>query len=285
MSDTYSPPDLHGKTALVTGASRGVGRGIAEVLGQAGATVYVTGRSTARRPGIENLPGTVEETAELVTAAGGKGIPVICDHTNDNDVDHLFAQIRHGDNKIDLLVNNVWGGYELHDETFNAPFWDQTLDRWDGMFNAGLRAHFTASHFAAPLMIAKGSGLIINISAGDNGKFLHTTMYDTAKAAVDRLAFGMAQELKKFNIAALSLYPGWVKTERVMKALEGASEEELSAAHSPQYVGRAVAALAADKHIMRKSGKILTVGELAKAYQFTDIDGRYIPPYHIPDYA
>lgn len=285
MNDSYSAPDLQGKTALVTGASRGVGRGIAEVLGQAGATVYVTGRSTSQQPGIENLPGTVQETADLVTAAGGTGIPIICDHTNDQEVDHLFAQIRHADNKIDLLVNNVWGGYELHDDSFGEPFWEQTMARWEGMFVAGLRAHFTASRLAAPLMIAKGSGLIINISAGDHGKFLHTTMYDTAKAAVDRLAFGMAQELRKYNIAALSLHPGWVRTERVLKAMEEAPEDELSAAHSPQYVGRAIAALAAEKNIMEKSGKTLSVGEIAKAYQFTDIDGRYIPPFQIPDFA
>lgn len=285
MSNSYSPPNLHGKTALVTGASRGVGRGIAEVLGQAGATVFVTGRSTTKRPGIENLPGTVEETAELVTQAGGKGIPVICDHTNDKEVDHLFAQIRHEDNKIDILVNNVWGGYELHDETFEDPFWEQNLARWDGMFVAGLRAHFTASQLAAPLMIAKGSGLIINISSGDQGKFLQTTMYDTAKAAIDRLAFGMAQELRKYKIAVLSIHPGWVRTERVLKAMEGASQEELAASHSPQYVGRAIAALAADSQIMDKSGKTLRVGEIAKAYEFTDVDGRYIPPFRIPDYA
>jgi NAD(P)-dependent dehydrogenase (short-subunit alcohol dehydrogenase family) len=285
MSDSYSPPNLHGKTALVTGASRGVGRGIAEVLGQAGATVFVTGRSTTKRPDRENLPGTVEETAELVTQAGGKGIPVICDHTNDKDIDHLFAQIRHEDNKIDILVNNVWGGYELHNETFEDPFWEQNLARWDGMFVAGLRAHFTASQLAAPLMIAKGSGLIINISSGDQGKFLQTTMYDTAKVAIDRLAFGMAQELRKYGIAALSLHPGWVRTERVLKAMEGASQEELASSHSPQYVGRAIAALATDPNIIEKSGKALQVGEVAKSFNFTDIDGRYIPPFRIPDYA
>ncbi len=284
MSNSYIPPNLQGKVALVTGASRGVGRGIAIVLGQAGATVYVTGRSREGRPNSDELPGTLEETAALVSQAGGEGIAVLCDHTKDEQVDHLFAEIRHNHNRIDILVNNVWGGYEHHDDTFSEPFWEQDLSRWDGMFTAGLRAHYNASRLAAPLMIAKGAGLIINISAGDQGKFLHTSMYDTAKAAVDRLAYGMALELYQHKIAALAIHPGWVRTERVMQAMKDAPKEELSGTHSPQYVGRAIAALAADKDILKKSGKCLSVGSLAKAYGFTDIDGRYIPPFQIPDF-
>lgn len=275
---------LSGKIALVTGASRGVGRGIAIVLGENGATVYVSGRSTRRQGSPENLPGDIEETARLVTEAGGTGIAVRCDHKKDEEVEKLFQQITKDYQRLDLLVNNVWGGYENYDKTFSAPFWEQPLFRWEGMYTAGLRAHFTASRLAAPLMIAQKSGLIINISAGDRGKFLHNTMYDTAKCAVDRLAFGMAKELRKHRVAAIPLYPGFVRTERVLQAVEGDKNFDISQTHSPEYVGRAVAALAADPQIMEKSGQTFAVGDLAKEYGFTDIDGRLVEAFRIPDY-
>jgi len=275
---------LKDKITIVTGASRGIGKGIAEVLGENGATVFVTGRSTKEEETTENLPGTIEETARLVTDAGGKGIPVRCDHTHDHDVEELFRKIKEDYNRLDLLVNNVWGGYEYYDETFDAPFWEQPLYRWQGMFTAGLRAHFTASRLAASLMTTQKTGLIINISAGDEGKYLHSVMYDTAKAAIDRMAFGMAKELRKFNVAALSLYPGFTRTERVMEALEHAQDFDFNNTESPHYTGRAVAALATDSDIMNKSGKILTVGGLAKEYGFTDTDGRQPGAIKIPEY-
>lgn len=275
---------LTNKIALVTGASRGVGRGIAQVLGENGVTVYVSGRSTRRKGNPENLPGSIEETAQLVTEAGGTGIAMHCDHKRDEEVEELFQQIMKNHQRLDLLVNNVWGGYENYDETFSAPFWEQPLFRWEGMYTAGLRAHFIASRLAAPLMIAQKSGLIINISAGDRGKFLHNTMYDTAKCAVDRLAFGMAKELRKHQVAAISLYPGFVRTERVLQAVKGDQNFDINQTHSPQYVGRAVVALAADSQIIEKSGQTFAVGDLAKEYGFTDIDGRLIEAFRIPDY-
>lgn len=283
-SDNYITPDLKNRVALVTGASRGIGKGIAKVLGQAGATVYVTGRTKKEAEQKEGLPGTIEDTAILVNKAGGTGIAVYCNHTNDGDVEKLFKRIRFNSRKLDLLVNNIWGGYENHDETFNSPFWEQPLRRWNGMFNAGVRAHFTASRLAARIMIRKKSGLIINISAGDQGKFLHSTMYDTAKNAMDRMALGMALELRKYNVAALAIHPGFTRTERVMKALESSKSFDINTTHSVEYVGRAVVALAADPAVMNKSGGVYAAGDLAHEYGFTDVDGRHVEAFHIPDF-
>ncbi|MCB1155223.1 SDR family NAD(P)-dependent oxidoreductase, partial [bacterium] len=199
--------------ALVTGASRGVGRGIAESLGEAGATVYVTGRSGDGVRSLENLPGTIEETAERVNELGGHGIPVRCDHTDDDQVEALFMRIRDEAGRLDLLVNNVWGGYEGYGSAaFDAPFWVQPMWRWRGMVDAGLRAHFTASRMAAPMMIERKSGLIVNISSGDREHhYLGNAMYDTVKAGVDRMAFAMAQDLRAYNVAVVAVYPGFVR--------------------------------------------------------------------------
>lgn len=266
---------LTGTIALVTGASRGVGKGIAEALGEAGATVYVTGRSTRRKPTTEGLPGTIEDTADLVDGAGGRGIPVLCDHTIDAEVRELFTRIEKESGRLDLLVNNVWGGYEGHNlEEFQAPFWKQPLRYWQGMYDAGVRAHYTASRFAAPMMIREQKGLMIFISAGYQGVYLRNLLYDVSKSAIDRMAFGIAQELMAYNVAALSLYPGFVRTERVVKAFTDAGQTDLSMTHFPQYTGRAVAALAADREIMKKTGQILLTGDLAREYGFFDLDGR-----------
>jgi NAD(P)-dependent dehydrogenase (short-subunit alcohol dehydrogenase family) len=272
---------LAGKIALVTGASRGVGKGIAHELGIAGATVLVTGRSTKASLTDADKPGTIEDTANLVTAAGGKGIAFPCDHTDDNQVKALFDFIRAKYGRLDILVNNVWGGYEEHEGSiFSKPFWEQDLKYWDRMFVSGLRAHFTASYYAAPLMLAQQSGLIINISIGVEDKYLGNVMYDTCKKAEDRLAFAMAQELKEYQVAALSVYPGHTRTERVEQILTRNNNlEELATTHSPRYVGRAVVALATDRHLLQKTGKALATGDLAKEYNFTDIDGRYIPAF------
>jgi len=284
LSDHYTSPQLKNKVFLVTGASRGIGKGIAKVLGQTRAIVYITGRSKKGVKQAEGLPGNIVEAAELINKMGGKGIPIYCDHTNDNDVKKLFSRIRKDSGRLDLLVNNVWGGYEGHDSTFNSPFWKQPMRRWHGMFEAGVRAHFTASRFAAEIMIRQKSGLIINISAGDSGKFLHSTMYDTAKTAIDRLALGMAFELRKYNVTVLSLHPGFSRTERVLRSVGDNKEFDFSVTHSVEYVGRAIAALVSDKDIMVKSGGALSVGDLAHEYGFTDIDGRYVEAFQIPDY-
>src|SRR5919198_132010 len=213
---------LSGRIAIVTGASRGVGRGIALALGAAGATVYVTGRSRAGST-TENLPGSVEETASAVSARGGHGIAVHCDHTADAEVEALFARVRAEGGRLDLLVNNAWGGYERHDwRTFTAPFWEQPLRHWDGMFTAGVRAHLVASRLAVPLMLAAGRGLIVHTTAWDRDHYLGNLFYDVAKAAVNRMAYGMARELRPHRIAVVALAPGFVGTERVLAAFAAA---------------------------------------------------------------
>jgi len=269
--------NLKGKVALVTGASRGVGKGVALGLGEAGAVVYVTGRTTM--PGSGRLPGSIGETAEEVTQLGGKGIAIACDHRDDEQVEAVFRQIQAEQGQIDILVNNVWGGYENMVEngeyTWERPFWQQPLWRWDAMFAAGVRAHFTASRLAASIMVAQRSGLIINISYWAGQKHMGNTLYGVAKAADDRLAADMAYDLREHNVAAVVLYPGLVRTEGVMAA---AQYFDLSNSESPQFIGRAVAALAADPGVMRKSGQVLVAAALALEYGFTDIDGKQPRP-------
>lgn len=279
---------LEGKIALVTGASRGAGRGIAGELGAAGATVYVTGRSRPDQPSPAGLPGSVDQTAGEVTAAGGTGIPAPCDHRDDWQVEALFERIERESGGLDLLVNNVWGGYEAYDaEGFTRPFWEQPLSRWDQMFNSGARAHFTASRLAARGMVRRRSGLIINTTFYDRGSYLGCLPYDVAKAAINRMAQGMAFELRPYGVAALALSPGWMRTEGVLHYHDSTEEHwreqpELQTTESPRYIGRAVVALASDRDVQRHSGSALTVGELAAEYGFTDIDGRVIPPFRIP---
>jgi len=273
--------ELKSRVAVVTGASRGVGRGIALALGEAGATVYVTGRSVKGQPSTENLPSTIDETAGEVTARGGVGIPVRCDHTADAEVEALFARVREEQGMLDLLVNNVWGGYEGLDlATFGAPFWEQPLRHWERMFGAGVRAHFVAGRLAVPLMLPHKRGLIINTTFWDRDRYLGNLFYDVAKATVNRMAFGMAHELRGHRIAVVALSPGFVRSERVMAA-HAARPFDLGVTESPEYIGRAVVALAADPGVMEKSGKILTVGDVAREYGFTDIDGRKIPPFKL----
>jgi NAD(P)-dependent dehydrogenase (short-subunit alcohol dehydrogenase family) len=287
MSASAETRTLRGKVTVVTGASRGAGRGIAVTLGAAGATVYVTGRSVKGQATTENLPGTIEETAETVTMHGGIGIPVLCDHTVDSDVEELFGRVQREQGRMDLLVNNAWGGYEHYDhQKFSAPFYEQPLRNWEGMFTAGVRAALIASRCAALLMLPGTQGLIINITAWDRDKFLVNVFYDVAKAAINRMTYGMARELKPHNIAAIALAPGFMRTERVTRAFEAAGNKDyLNFTESPEYVGRAVVALAADQNIMDKSGRVLAVGDVADEYGFTDIDGRRIPAFRIPDQA
>lgn len=269
--------DIAGKITLVTGASRGIGRGIAQELGAAGATVYVSGRSVRDDETTEQLGGNIHSAAKLVTESGGTGIAVRCDHTNDSEVEGLFERIRNERGRLDILVNNVWGGYEQYgDGDFSAPFWKQPMSRWSLMFDAGARAHYVASCLAAPLMLSQTNGLVINISAGDNGKYRGWVMYDTAKEAVDRMAFALSQELREHGIAALALHPGLTRTERVERF---ASADELATSESPRYAGRAVVALAADPDIMRRSGGVYKTGQLAREYGFTDVDGSQPPPF------
>lgn len=266
---------LRDKIALVTGASRGVGKGVALGLAEAGATIYITGRTVGERSGVGGLPGTIHQTVEEVNQRGGHGIAVRCDHGDDGEVRALFARITADHGRLDILVNNVWGGYEhfWDGAAFwtEKGFWTMPLSRWEAMFQAGVRAHYLCSALAAPLMIQERSGLIVNISFFAAQKDDSGVIYGVAKAADDRMAACMAHDLREHNVAAISLYPGLVRTESVLRAAE---HFDLSNSESPQFVGRAVAALAADPDIMRKSGQVLVAAELAVEYGFVDIDGR-----------
>ena len=260
---------LDGRTAVVTGASRGVGKGIAEVLAQAGATVYATGR-------------TID--TEKVPDGNGRVVAVRCDHTRDSEVESLFARLREECPGLDILVNNVWGGYENMVEdgvfTWPLPFWKQPLWRWDAMFRAGVRAHYVASALAARTMVEQRRGLIVNISFWSAQKHVGNVLYGAAKAATDKLTFDMAEELEEFGVAVVSLYPGLVKTEKVM---ESAAFLDLSNAESPQFVGRTVAELAADRSVLDRSGQVLVAAALAEEYGFADIDGKRPRPLTLED--
>jgi NAD(P)-dependent dehydrogenase (short-subunit alcohol dehydrogenase family) len=273
---------LSDKIAVVTGASRGAGRAIAAVLGEAGATVYVTGRTARGTPAVDNLPGTIEDTADEVTARNGRGIAVRCDHTVDSEVEALFARIDTESGRLDLLVNNVWAGYEgLPTGLPQRPFWEQPRFLWDTMFTAGVRAHIVASQFAMPLIIRQPGGLIVSTIAWAYDDYLRNIFYDVSKAAIVRMIHGMAHELRPHNIATVALAPGFMRTERVMAA-HAAHPFDLNITESPEYLGRAVRALAEDPNVIRHSGNVLTVGDLAREYGFTDIDGRQPAAFRMP---
>jgi len=284
-SASWNPPDLRGTVAIVTGASRGAGRAIAAVLGETGATVYVTGRSVRGAATTEGLPGTIEDTAEEVGRRGGVGVPVRCDHTVDEDVERLVARVRREHWHLDVLVNNAWGGYEAHDlATFNAPFWAQPRTRWEAMFTAGVRAHLVMSQVATPLLLGRSErgrpGLVASTIAWAFGRPLGNLFYDVAKAALVRMAYVMAEELRPHRVAAVAIAPGFMRTERVLAA-HAAKPFDLSVTESPEYLGRALAALAGDPELMRRSGQVLTAGDLARAYGFTDVDGRQPAAFRI----
>ncbi|WP_019585032.1 SDR family NAD(P)-dependent oxidoreductase [Deinococcus apachensis] len=274
---------LQGKVALVTGASRGVGRGVALGLGEAGATVYVTGRTLGgRHPDMPFLAGSLEETAADVTALGGQGVAVRCDHRDDAQTRAVIERIAADRGRLDVLVNNVWGGYEglhLWDERgqkWGAPFWEQPLSLWDGMFGAGVRAHYVTTALAAPLLIG-ARGLVVNISffAGQRHRGLENVPYFLAKNADDRMAQAFANHFRPHGVSAVSLYPGLVRTEGVLLAPEGTFD--FTNSESPQFLGRAVAHLAADPEVLSRSGQTLVAAELALEYGFTDIDGKQPP--------
>lgn len=253
--------NLQGRVALVTGGSRGVGLGVAIGLAEAGATVYVTGRAV--------------EEAQLSQGC----IAIRCDHTKDEEVDAVFARIALEESRLDILVNNVWGGYENMVEngefTWGLPFWKQPLKRWDSMFAAGVRASYVASCHAARVMVEARGGLIVNISFWAAQKYVANVAYGVAKAATDKMTADMSHELREHDVAVVSLYPGLVRTEKVMEA---AAYLDLSNSESPQFIGRAVAAMAADPEIMSRSGQVVVAAALAQQYGFTDIDGKQPAP-------
>ena len=264
--------------AVVTGASRGGGKGIALVLGEEGATVYVTGRSVRGEGSTLDRPGTIDETAEEVTARGGVGIPVRCDHTVDAEVEALFARVGEEQDRLDILVNNAWGGYELSPDPA-LSFWEIEPRHWDLMFNAGVRAQMTASRFAVPLLLAGEPGLIVNTTWVLDRPHGHC-FYEVAKTASHKLTATMAADLRAHGVAVVGLSPGWMRLDRMNLPPERAAMTE-----SPEFVGRAAAALAADPNVAAKSGQVLTVVELAREYGFTDVDGSVMSPFWIEHYG
>lgn len=268
---------LRDRVVVVTGASRGAGKGIALALGSTGATVYVTGRT--RNEGDAPLPGTVQATAEAVTAAGGKGIPVHCDHGDDDIVRRLFEQVADEQGRLDILVNNATS---LHDAlTDTGPFWEKPLAITD-LWEVGMRSHYTAAWYAAPLLLANGEGLVVNTSSFGGRIYMHGPAYGAGKAAVDKMAHDMAIDFRPYNVAVVSIWMGLLLTERTRRVFEAEPQKyaDLAAtAETPEFTGRVIDALARDPGLMDKSGRVLIGAELGQEYGLTDINGK-IPASH-----
>lgn len=263
------------QVVFVTGASRGVGRGIACAFGEAGATVYVGGRTVVEGAAPSGLPGTITETARLVSDAGGTGIPLRLDVGDDAQIEAAFARIEAEHGRLDVLVNSAWGGYERFTDgtDFNpGPFWEQPLGLWDSMHRTGLRAHYVASSCAAPIMLRRGRGLIVTLSSFAGQVFVPPVPYGVSHAAIDRLAADMAVDLRQYGVASVALYPGLVLTESVLANLQYFEHE--TNRETPLFVGRAVAALAADPDVLRLTGLPLVAAEVAAAYGVRDEHGQ-----------
>src|SRR5215213_7561125 len=275
---------LEGRVALVSGATRGGGRGIAVALGEAGATVYATGRSTRERRSEIDRAETIEETAELVTAAGGEGIAVAVDHLDPGQVAALVERIDSDHGRLDVLVNDIWGAEHLFE--WNKPVWEHDLDRGLRLLRLALDTHLITSHHALPLLVRDPAGLVVEVTDGtaeyNADHYRVSTFYDLAKTSVIRLAWGLAQELGSRHGTAVALTPGWMRSEAMLEH-HGVGESNWRQAtersphfcisESPRYVGRAVAALAGDADAARWNGQSLSSGRLAREYGFTDVDG------------
>jgi NAD(P)-dependent dehydrogenase (short-subunit alcohol dehydrogenase family) len=272
------PKKLGGKVAVVTGASRGIGKGIALALAGQGATVYVTGRTVT--PGACALPGTVGETAAECDARGGNGIAVQVDHADDEQVAALFEQVRREQGRLDILVNNAFSLPE--DLTDPNPFWEKPLSNWE-MVDVGVRSNFVAAWHAAKIMVPQQSGLIVAISGYVGVSYTYGVVFGTCKSAVDRMARDMAIELKPHNVASISMWQGLTFTERAQRnlatipGLKGRAATRPEDGCSPEFPGRVIAALASDAEVMKRSGGTFITAELAQEYGITDIDGRVIP--------
>jgi NAD(P)-dependent dehydrogenase (short-subunit alcohol dehydrogenase family) len=290
---------LSGKIALVAGATRGAGRGIAVALGEAGATVYCTGRSSRKRargkPPTPGRPETIEETAALVTAAGGRGIAVRVDHTEPAEVRNLVARIKRRHKGLDILVNDVWGGDALTE--FGKPFWKVNLANGLRMLKQAIHSHIITSHYAVPLMFGSRAPIIFEITDGDAFYYRGNIFYDLVKISVIRLAFAMARELRKRNIVSVALTPGFLRSEAVLDHFgvreanwkdagrkksknspvnskdQNDSADDFMVSESPRFIGRAVVALATDPRVKNKSGRVFSSWALAREYRFTDLDG------------
>ncbi|MEL4898566.1 SDR family NAD(P)-dependent oxidoreductase [Crocosphaera sp. Alani8] len=271
--------NLKGKVALVTGATRGIGKGIAIGLGEAGATVYITGRTLTSS---DNLPGTLLETQNAVNEAGGNCIAVQVDHSEDEQVRLLFERIKNEQNgQLDILVNNVFSGVKAISNAYGEPFWKHDPDLWDAINNVGLRSHYIASIFATRLMSERKQGLICTISSWGGLSYIFGAAYGAGKAACDRLAADMAVELKDNNITSLSLWPGIVGTEQMLAFSQRMNEQDKGKPENstfgdyynwenPLFTGRVIAALAADDNIIKSTGKVQIVAELARRYDVVD---------------
>jgi len=268
---------LDGRVAIVTGASRGIGKGCALELGAAGATVYVTGRSV--KEGAAELPGTVTATAAEIAAAGGRAVAVPCDHRDDAQVEALFERVRAEQGRLDLLVNNAF--IIPKELTAGLPFWRCPISNWDDMLDVGTRSAYVASVFAARMMTARRSGLIANISSSGAAEYAWHVAYGVGKAALDRLTADTAHELREHGVAVVSLWPGLARTERVESIRDALPALNFETAESPRFSGRAVVALAADPGVLRRSGSAFAAHDLAQEYGFRDVDGRLPPgPLH-----
>lgn len=283
---------LEGRIAVVAGATRGAGRGIAVTLGEAGATVYCTGRSTRAgqaRPApltgvdfeLAGRPETIDETAEMVTGRGGHGIAVRVDHTVPQEVEALFRRVRSEQRRLDILINDIWGGDEL--SQWGMPFWELDLRKGLLMQERAVHSHIITSRYGAPLLLETGAGLVVEVTDGDSLAYRGNLFYDLAKISAIRLAYAMAEELRPHGIAAVALTPGFLRSEAMLDHFgvtednwqEGARQDpHFIASETPFYIGRAVASLAADPNILAKSGKALSTWALSEEYGFTDVDGR-----------
>jgi NAD(P)-dependent dehydrogenase (short-subunit alcohol dehydrogenase family) len=291
----WTPPDLRGKVAVVAGASRGAGRGIALALGESGATVYVTARTVRGGPApTDGAPGTIEETAEEVTARGGRGIPVAVDFTRETEVAALFERVEREAGRLDILANSVFGwsaeSFEafLHPERKRKMFWEQSSTSWKESVEGGPYAHLVGAVHGARVMAKHGGGLIVSITEpiiGFGPKTLDWALIGLGHRGINEMAYAMKSDLAKIGVTIVALGPGFMRTERVLMHMSGKDEKHKKAmgfhlSETPEYTGRAIAMMGADKKVARHSGKLVYVGDLAKTYKFKDADGKFVENFY-----
>ena len=273
---------LTNKVAVVAGATRGAGRGIATMLGEAGATVYCTGRSVRGNVATQGRTETIEETAALVTQLGGHGIPVQVDHRDEAQVEALFARVEAEQGRLDILVNDIWGGDWFVLKMWNKPMWAIDIADVEPLYRTAIFTHIITSRYGAPLLVKQGHGLLIEITDGDTDRYRGNFLYDLLKHTVNRMAFNLAEDLRPFGVTALALTPGFLRSEEMLDHFgvteanwrEGARKDpHFIASETPWFVGRAAAALAADPNVAQKAGGVFSSWGLSDAYGFVDRDG------------